>query len=448
VSTPVEATPTPTVAPEPATSGLLRTLRSGAGQSAMLLALVVGVLFFQLATGGVMLRSQNVTNVFLQNGYILVMALGMLLVIVVGHIDLSVGSVAGFLGAVVAVLIVGVHVQLFGNDVLIQVDPVIAVLLTLVAGGLIGAFQGWWIAYLRVPSFIVTLAGMLLFRGATLFMLGGQPVGPFPESFRAISSGYIPEWLGTLPDPFGPKDLVLASLSGLPLIGNLKVVLPIGGDALQLSTLALGLLLSAFIVVLGWRSRREQVQYGFRVPAIGQFWLRNVLIIVGVMFIAYRLAGYKGLPIVALVAFILIGIYMFVTMRTVIGRRMYAVGGNAKAAMLSGVNSRLMVFLAFVNMGVLAALGGIIIAARLNSATPKAGYGFELSVIAATFVGGASAYGGVGTVAGTVIGALFFGLLNIGMGIMSIQIDYQFMVQALVLLVAVYLDVRSKARDA
>jgi putative multiple sugar transport system permease protein len=151
---------------------------------------------------------------------------------------------------------------------------------------------------------------------------------------------------------------------------------------------------------------------------------------------------------VALVAFLLIGLYMFVTMRTVIGRRIYAVGGNSKAAMLSGVNSRLMVFLSFVNMGVLAALGGIIIAARLNSATPKAGYGFELSVIAATFVGGASAYGGVGTVAGTVIGALFFGLLNIGMGIMSIQIDYQFMVQALVLLVAVYFDVRGKSRDA
>ncbi len=447
MSAPVEATSIPTVVPEePAPAhGILKTLRAGVGQGGMLLALLVGVLFFQITTGGIMLRSLNVTNVFLQNGYILVMALGMLLVIVIGHIDLSVGSVAGFLGAVVAVLIVGVDVPGLGH---VQFDPIIAVLLTLLAGGLIGAFQGWWIAYLRVPSFIVTLAGMLLFRGATLFMLGGQPVGPFPESFRAISAGFIPEPIGSIPDPFGPKDVILANLTNLPLFGNLKLVLPLGGDPLQLSTLILGALLCAFIVFLGWRSRREQVKYGFRVPSVRQFWVRNALVSLGIMFIAYRLAGYKGLPIVALVAFLLIGLYMFVTMRTVIGRRIYAVGGNAKAAMLSGVNSKLMVFLSFVNMGVLAALGGIIIAARLNSATPKAGYGFELSVIAATFVGGASAYGGVGTVAGTVIGALFFGLLNIGMGIMSIQIDYQFMVQALVLLVAVYFDVRGKSRDA
>ena len=165
------------------------------------------------------------------------------------------------------------------------------------------------------------------------------------------------------------------------------------------------------------------------------------------MFVAYRLAGYKGLPMVALIAFILIAFYMFLTTRTVLGRRIYAVGGNAKAAMLSGVNSKRMVFLTFVNMGVLAALGGLIISARLNSATPNSGYGFELDIIAATFVGGASAYGGVGTVAGTVIGALFFGVLNIGMGTMSIPIDYQFAIKALVLLVAVYFDVRSKNKE-
>ena len=180
---------------------------------------------------------------------------------------------------------------------------------------------------------------------------------------------------------------------------------------------------------------------------MGSFIARNAAIVLGVMFIAYRLAGYKGLPIVALLAFILIGFYMFLTLRTVIGRRIYAVGGNAKAAMLSGVNSKLMVFLTFINMGVLAALGGLIIAARFNSATPKAGYGFELDVIAATFVGGASAYGGVGTVAGTVIGAIFFGALNIGMGIMSIPIDYQFAIKALVLLFAVYFDVSSNNKE-
>ena len=435
MSTPTPATPggQPVAFDDPNTSAL-KTIRDAIGRGGLLVALMLAVVFFQYTTNGVMLKPLNVTNVFLQNGYILVMALGMLLVIVIGHIDLSVGSVAGFLGAVVAVLMVGVTVPILGE---VQLDPLLAVAFTLFVGGLIGMWQGAWVAYLRVPSFIVTLAGMLLFRGATLFMLGGQPIGPFPESFRAISSGFIPELIGSFPDPFGATDIALG-----------PVVIPLGGGPLQLTTLVLGALVSAFIVFLGWRSRREEVKYGFAVTSVRQFWLRNVLIIVGIMFIAYRLAGYKGLPIVALLAFILIGIYMFVTLRTVIGRRIYAVGGNAKAAMLSGVNSKRMVFVTFINMGVLAALGGIIIAARFNSATPKAGYGFELDVIAATFVGGASAYGGVGTVAGTVVGALFFGLLNIGMGVMSIPIDYQFMVKALVLLIAVYFDVRGKVRDA
>jgi putative multiple sugar transport system permease protein len=398
--------------------------------SVMMIALLLAVFFFQLTTNGVMLKSLNVTNVFLQNGYILVMALGMLLIIVIGNIDLSVGSVAGFLGAIAAVLMATY-----------KLDPVLAVAITLIAGGLIGVWQGWWVSYLRVPSFIVTLAGMLLFRGATLWMLGGQPIGPFPESFRAISSGFIPEIIGTLKDPFGAVDIVLLT------VGTTKIVIPLGGGDLQLTTLLVGALLSAAVIFMGWRSRREQLKYGFSVPSMGSFVGRNALIVAGVMFIAYRLAGYKGLPIVALLAFILIGVYMFLTLRTVVGRRIYAVGGNAKAAMLSGVNSKRMVFLTFINMGVLAALGGLIIAARFNSATPKAGYGFELDVIAATFVGGASAYGGVGTVAGTVIGALFFGLLNIGMGVMSVPIDYQFVIKALVLLIAVYFDVSSKNKD-
>jgi putative multiple sugar transport system permease protein len=430
VSEPLDTTPVAAPAVE-AKRDAMAGLRSGLSQGGLFVALLIALVFFQITTGGVMLRAQNVTNVFLQNGYILVMALGMLLIIVIGHIDLSVGSVAGFLGAVAAVLMVNM-----------KLDPVIAVAGTLIAGGLIGVWQGVWIAYLRVPSFIVTLGGMLLFRGATLFMLGGQPVGPFPDSFRAISSGFIPELIGKIPDPFGSSDLVVAT------IGTTKLVLPFGGDPLNLTTILLGALLSVALVVLALRSRAQQVRYGFEVSSSVQFWLRQGLVIFGVMFLAYRLAGYNGLPIVALIAFILIGVYMFLTLRTVVGRRIYAVGGNAKAAMLSGVNSKLMVFVTFINMGVLAALGGMIIAARFNSATPKAGYGFELDVIAATFVGGASAYGGVGTVAGTVIGALFFGLLNIGMGIMSIQIDYQFMIKALVLLVAVYFDVRGKTRNA
>ena len=427
----VQETPTPAeTAPLPAADlslrGLVGLALGNVRQFGMLAALVLGLIFFQFTTNGVMLKSLNVTNIFLQNGYIMVMVLGMLLVIVIGHIDLSVGSVAAFTGAVAAVMMTN-----------LGLDPVLAVVLTLLLGGLIGVWQGFWIAYLGVPSFIVTLAGMLLFRGLTLWMLGGQPIGPFDESFRAIASGFFPEFIGTVPDPFGATEIVLG-----------PAPLPFGGGELHLSTLVMGVLLCVAVAFMGVRSRREQVRYGFQVSPTSFFVLRNVLITVGIMFLAYRISGYNGLPMVALIAFILVGIYMFLTLRTVIGRRIYAVGGNAKAATLSGVNSKLMVFLTFVNMGVLAALGGLIIAARFNSATPKAGYGFELDVIAATFVGGASMYGGIGTVAGAVIGALFFGVLNIGMGVMSIPIDYQFAIKALVLLGAVFFDVSSKGKDS
>src|SRR5829696_8245644 len=243
------------------------------GQGGMLLALILALVFFQLTTNGVMLKPLNVTNVFLQNGYILVMALGMLLVIVIGHIDLSVGSVAGFLGAIVAVLMVGATLPVVGE---VQLDPVLALAVTLIVGGIIGMWQGFWVAYLRVASFIVTLAGMLLFRGATLFMLGGQPVGPFPESFRAISSGFIPEIIGTIPDPFGPAEIVLG-----------PIVLPFGGTPLNLTTIVVGALLSVALVVLALRSRAQQMKYGFSVPSKGQFWLRQALIVAGVMFLAY-----------------------------------------------------------------------------------------------------------------------------------------------------------------
>jgi putative multiple sugar transport system permease protein len=385
--------------------------RGNVRQYGMLVALVVTVVFFQFTTDGTMLKPQNVTNVFLQNGYIIVMALGMLLIIVAGHIDLSVGSVAAFTGAIAAVMMVTY-----------KIDPIIAGAAALLIGGAIGAWQGFWVAYMRIPSFIVTLSGMLLFRGLTLFMLQGQPVGPFPESFRAIASGFVPEPLGTIQDPLGP-------------------------DMVRITTLILAGLLCAGLIFMDLSSRREQLKYGFQVSPFRQFVARSVVLTVAIMFLAYRLAAFFGLPVVLLLMLVLIAIYMFITGRTVIGRRIYAVGGNAKAATLSGVKTKRMVFLTFVNMGVLAALGGIVFAARINSATPKAGNGFELDVIAATFVGGASAYGGVGTVAGAVIGALFLGVLNIGMGLMGIGIDYQFSIKALVLLGAVFVDVRGKNKD-
>ncbi|HEY8633056.1 MAG TPA: multiple monosaccharide ABC transporter permease [Candidatus Limnocylindrales bacterium] len=391
---------------------LLTVVRNNVRQYGMLVALVVIIAFFQFTTSGTMLRPQNVTNVFLQNGYIIAMALGMLLIIVSGHIDLSVGSVAAFTGAIAAVVMVDY-----------KLDPILAVLAALLVGGLIGAWQGFWVAYMRIPSFIVTLSGMLLFRGLTLFMLNGQPVGPFPESFRAIASGFIPEPIGSIQDPFGP-------------------------DQLKLTTLILAGILCAGLVFMDLQARREQLKYGFKVTPFGQFIARNVVLIVAIMYLAYRLSAFFGLPVVLALVLVLIAVYMFLTGRTVIGRRIYAVGGNAKAATLSGVKTKQMVFLTFINMGVLSAVGGLISTARFNSATPKAGDGFELDVIAATFVGGASAYGGIGTVAGAVIGALVLGVLNIGMGLMGIGIDYQFAIKALVLLGAVFVDVRGKNKDS
>ena len=400
----------PSQGPAGAASQVLTMFRSNARQYGMLVALVVVIVIFQFTTGGKLLGSLNVTNIFLQNGYIVLMALGMLLVIVVGHIDLSVGSVAAFTGAVAAVLMVSW-----------KLDPLLAGVVALVIGGVIGAWHGFWIAYMGIPSFIATLSGMLLFRGLTLFMLQGQPVGPFPESFRAIASGFIPD----------------------PIAGGGG-----GGAAVHVTSLVLAAGLVLLLILSDLRARREQVKYGFSVSPNYVFVIRNALLAGSIMFLAWLMANYNGLPVVLVLMLVLTGLYIFVTNRTVIGRRLYAVGGNAKAAMLSGVNSKRLVFLAFVNMGVLAALGGLVFAARLNSATPKAGNGFELDVIAAVFVGGASAYGGVGTVFGAVIGALFLGVLNIGMGIMSIGIDYQQAIKALVLLGAVYFDVSSKRKTS
>ena len=394
----------------PVARQLITLFRANARQYGMLVALVLVIAIFQFTTNGKLLGSLNVTNIFLQNGYIVLMALGMLLVIVVGHIDLSVGSVAAFTGAVAAVLMVSW-----------KLDPLLAGVVALVIGGVIGAWHGFWIAYMGIPSFIATLSGMLLFRGLTLFMLQGQPVGPFPESFRAIASGFIPD----------------------PIAGGGG-----GGAAVHVTSLVLAAGLVLLLILSDLRARREQVKYGFSVSPNYVFVIRNALLAGSIMFLAWLMANYNGLPVVLVLMLVLTGLYIFVTNRTVIGRRLYAVGGNAKAAMLSGVNSKRLVFLAFVNMGVLAALGGLVFAARLNSATPKAGNGFELDVIAAVFVGGASAYGGVGTVFGAVIGALFLGVLNIGMGIMSIGIDYQQAIKALVLLGAVYFDVSSKRKTS
>jgi putative multiple sugar transport system permease protein len=369
----------------------------------MLMSLIAIMLFFQVMTGGTLLQPLNLTNLVLQNSYIVIMALGMLLVIVSGHIDLSVGSVSGFIGALAAVMMVQY-----------KIPPVPTVILCLAVGGAIGAAQGYWIAYWKIPSFIVTLAGMLVFKGLTLALLGGMSVGPFPVTFQKLSSGFIP-------DVFG-------------------------GETFNFTSLFLGVATAAAIVYFSLRSRANQQLHGVETPPVGLFVFKNALLCAIVLFFCYLLATYRGLPNVLVIMFLLIALYGFVTNRTTIGRRIYALGGNEKAAKLSGIRTERLTFLTFVNMGVLAALAGLIFAARLNTATPKAGIGFELDVIAACFIGGASATGGFGKVTGAVIGALIMGVMNNGMSILGIGIDYQQVIKGLVLLAAVSVDVYNRKK--
>ncbi|HXO68365.1 MAG TPA: multiple monosaccharide ABC transporter permease [Bradyrhizobium sp.] len=379
-------------------------LKANLREYGMLLSLFAIMLFFEFATDGTLLRPLNLTNLVLQNSYIVIMALGMLLVIVTGHIDLSVGSVAGFIGAIAAVLMVryGVHF-------------IPAAIACIALGALIGAAQGYWVAYFKIPSFIVTLAGMLVFKGLALAVLQGQSVGPFSPAFQKLSSGFIPE---LFPD----------------------------AGALYPTSLLIGAMLALGLVYVGVQTRARRASHGVEVEPTGFFVLKNAILFGVVIYFTYLIASHRGLPNVLVIMIALIALYGFVTSRTTIGRQIYAVGGNEKAAKLSGIKTERLTFLTFVNMGALAALAGLVFAARLNTATPKAGAGFELDVIAACFIGGASAYGGVGRVAGAVIGALIMGVMNNGMSILGIGIDYQQVIKGLVLLGAVCLDVYNQRR--
>ena len=385
------------------------TARLGAHlrENGMLMALVAIVLFFtvvvQLTLGVDFLSAQNITNLFLQNSYVIIMALGMLLVIVAGHIDLSIGSVVGFTGAVAAVLTVNMGLPVY-----------VVIPLVLLVGMLIGAAQGYWIAYWRIPSFIVTLAGMLVFRGLTLWLLNGQNIGPFPKSFQSLSTGFIPDVFGV--------------------------------DKPNMTALAIVVLAAVVIIFISWRARKSDVTFGIAPEPMIMFAIRNLIVAAALIFVGYKLATFRGLPNVVIVLSILTIVYAFFTENTVMGRRIYALGGNEKAAKLSGIKTDRLVFLTFVNMGVLAALAGMIVAARLNSATPKAGGGFELDVIAAVFIGGASMSGGVGKIIGVVVGALIMGVMNNGMSILGIGIDYQQVIKGLVLLAAVIFDVYNKSK--
>ncbi|WP_322902823.1 multiple monosaccharide ABC transporter permease [Paenibacillus campi] len=379
---------------------LSRLFKGNIRQYGMIIALIFIMLLFQVLTGGLLLKPINITNLILQNSYILVLAIGMVLVIITGHIDLSVGSIAAFVGAISAIFMVNW-----------QMNPVLAVILSIVIGGLIGAWQGFWVAYVRIPAFIVTLAGMLLFRGLTMIVLEGQSISPFPNGFQKISSGFVPDFTNA---------------------------------ATNIVAIIAGIALSVLYVMTELRGRAAQRKYNFDTGSQGLFIGKLVLVIAIINLFTFVLASYAGIPTILVLLFLLIIIYSFVMNRTVMGRHVYAIGGNEKAAGLSGVKTKKVTFWVFVNMGVLAAISGLIFAARLNAATPRAGTNFELDAIAACFIGGASAAGGIGTVFGAIIGGLVMGVLNNGMSLIGLGIDWQQGIKGLVLLLAVAFDIYNK----
>lgn len=386
--------------------GTLSTLfKKNIRQYGMIIALVVISIFFQIMTDGILLKPLNVTNLILQNSYILVLAIGMVLVIITGHIDLSVGSVAAFIGALSAIMMVNM-----------QMNPVLAVILSLLMGALVGAWQGFWVAYVKIPAFIVTLAGMLLFRGLTMIVLNGQSIAPFPKSFQKISSGFIPDFFH--------------------------------GSTINLFTMVIGIILSIMVIYQEYKNRKVQTKYGFDQASVWLSIAKVGALVILINLFTYVLAQYNGIPNILVILLVLIVIYSFVMNRMTMGRQIYALGGNEKAASLSGVKTKRVTFWVFVNMGVMAALSGLLFAARLNSATPKAGVNFELDAIAACFIGGASASGGIGTVVGAIIGGLVMGVMNNGMSLVGLGVDWQQGIKGLVLLLAVGFDIYNKSKTS
>lgn len=370
----------------------------------MVIILVALLIAFQTMTGGIFLRPLNITNIILQNSHILILAVGMLLVVLLGVVDLSVGSVMAFVGAIAGILMI--------NQ---KMSPWLVVPICLLVGAIIGAWQGFWVAYVGIPAFIVTLAGLLMFRGLTQVVLGGQSLAPFPRIFQKISTGYLPDVLTT-------------------------------GSGLKMLTLILGLILTLILVWGQFNQRKKRQSNLFEVESNNLFIAKIAFTALVVMGLSYTFALYQGFPVILLILGTLVAIYHFVTNQTVVGRQIYAIGDNRKAAELSGINDKKLTFLVFVNMGVLAALAGLVLAARLNASTPQAGNSLELDAMAAVYFGGASTSGGIGTIMGAIVGGLVMGVLNNGMSILGVGVDWQQAIKGLILLLAVVIDIYNKKR--
>ena len=391
-------------------------LRHNFKKYAIFFALIVIMIAFQFLTEGTLFKPRNVSILIYQNSYILISATGMLMCILTGgNIDLSVGSVLALVSAMSGLLSVVLGWPIW-----------ISIIVALLSGLLAGIWQGYWIAYQKIPAFIVTLGGMFVFRGVNNLILDGKTIG-LPDAYKVISAKPVPDFLGKI------ESLQTYQIYGKPVILNGTCV-------------AAGIVFAALFIIMTIFGRINRKSKGYDVPSVGAFITKLVVVSAIIVFAAFWLALDDGLPIILLVLGVLVGFYVFITQRTVLGRHLYALGGNAKAAALSGIKTKQILFLAYANMGFLAAISGIVFAGRLNASSPLAGQGFELDAIAACFIGGASATGGVGTVMGAIIGGFIMGILNNGMSIMSVDVFWQDIIKGLVLLFAVFFDVVSKSK--
>ncbi|MCA9979757.1 MAG: hypothetical protein KDD89_02955 [Anaerolineales bacterium] len=383
---------------------LQTVLRQNIREYGMFIALFVIWAVFAVLTDGIFISSRNISNLLNQTGYIAVLGIGMTLIIVIRHIDLSVGFLAGFMGAVAAIALS------FWNWPVYLVIPAVLVL-----GLVLGLVPGFLVAQMRIPAFVATLAGFLIYRGAILVVT--EDTGTIiiqNDIFNAIGNGFIPD---------------IANIEGMHVL-----------------TLLLGIVAIIVYIASEIRNRRTKQTYNFEVLSPSIFTLKLVFVALLVGGMTWVLSGYNGLSWTVVIMLLVVGIYQFVTNRTVLGRHIYAVGGNPEAAELSGVNVKRITYIVFGQMGMLASLSGILFASRLQSATTTAGTLFELDAIAAAFVGGVSAAGGVGKVSGALIGALVMASLTSGMNLMGIGISYQYMVRGAVLAAAVIFDVATRNR--
>lgn len=375
-------------------------------RNSLLLALLVVMVLFEItirATGhGSMFSPANFTNIISQNSYVIILAVGMLFCIIgCGNVDLSIGSIVALVGAIAGVMMVNWETNIY-----------LAIATCLLTGVLIGAWQGFWIAYVCIPAFIVTLAGMMLFRGLALLVLDGLTISPFPPEYLRYFTSFVPK---------------------------------ARADAFATTTVITAVLCLGYLGYVVW-DRISKMKKGYQVDDSTTFIITTAVVEAALIGSGMLLANNKGIPVILILLTIIVMTYSFYANNTVGGRRLYALGGNEKAARLSGVNTSRILFMTYVNMGFLSAVAALVCVARFNSAAPTAGNGYELDAIGACFIGGASAYGGVGTVGGAVIGAIFMGVLNNGMSILGIDANWQRTVKGMVLLLAVVIDVLSKKR--